>query len=239
MAFRKQEKTVFLVVGLDIISTILKFVLAFFTGSLALLADAWHSLGDLGTSIIVLFALVFDRREQEKIQSEPVNKKPLILRRCGWELRVSTIIGVLLLFVAYGVLQKVISGDHVSDISNKGIAFIFVLLLILLSYIKFKFEASVGYETKSPALSADAHHSKVDLYVLTLIIFSLVGEKLGYRIDRWVAIFIGFLILGIAIRLIFRSAKLFFHLSKDSTPDERSDEERLDVFYVDGLSRHQ
>ena len=67
---RKQEKTVLIVAVGDLISTLIKFLLGVLTGSLALLADAWHSLGDLCTSLLVFLALFVDGRALRTIDRD-------------------------------------------------------------------------------------------------------------------------------------------------------------------------
>ena len=61
-----KEKTAFISTGLNLILTILKFTLYFFTGSMAILAEAWHSFSDIATSLMVYFA-VREKPEKEKI----------------------------------------------------------------------------------------------------------------------------------------------------------------------------
>ncbi len=110
---QKKEKTVLIVAVGDIISTVIKFYLGFYTGSLALLADAWHSLGDIFTSVLVYFALVADRRASDKQPSDvSTGERPAVIRRGGWELRVSVIIGILLSSTHLACFRKPFRAHH-------------------------------------------------------------------------------------------------------------------------------
>ncbi|MBN1355832.1 protease modulator HflK family protein [bacterium] len=233
----KKEKTIIIVAAGDLLSTVIKFVLATVTGSLSLLADAWHSLGDLATSLTVLISLFLDRREAARKIEEP--DKPVIIRRAGWELRATAVIGILLIIVAAGVLKKTISGTGLAGIRAPGIAALIVIVLIIISTIRFKFESSVGKETGSSALIADAYHSKVDVFVLSMVLVSLGGEMLKLPLDRWAAMIIGMMILGIGLRIVTRAVGVFLKASRQTEPDKRSIEENLVMILAGRLSIHK
>ncbi|MCD4652859.1 protease modulator HflK family protein [bacterium] len=232
---RKQEKTVLIVAGIDMISIVVKIVLASITGSLSLLADAWHSISDLITSIMVFLALVFDRREKEK-SSKSSEGKARFIRRSSWEPRVCAFIGIVLIAVAANVFKKVYSTETLEIIKHPMIASLIILFLILLSYIRFKFEESVGQETDSPALIADAYHSRVDIYVLLLVLISFAAEMVDLRIDRWVAAYIALLILYIAIKTIYRSLTMMFRLSSTTDPEDRAVEDTVILLMMGGIN---
>jgi len=232
---RKQERTIILVAGIDIISIAVKFVLAAFTGSLSLLADAWHSISDLVTSIMVFFALVFDRREEEKSLNAS-EAKARFIRKSSWEPRVCIFIGIALIAVSASVFKKVYTGSTLDIVRHPMVAAIIVLFLIFLSFIRFNIEESVGHETKSPALMADAYHSRVDIYVLSMVLLSFVAEILQLRIDRWVAGYIALLILYIAIKTIFRSLKMMFRLSSETNPEDRTVEDAVILLMIGKLN---
>lgn len=58
-----KQKTACIALSLNFVLTVLKFLIYSFTGSLAILAEAWHSLTDILTSILVLIAVAPHRRE--------------------------------------------------------------------------------------------------------------------------------------------------------------------------------
>jgi len=234
---RKQEKAVLIVALSDIISTAIKFVLGFLTGSLALLADAWHSLGDLVTSLVVFIALYLDSREIKKTDETGENDHKPAIRRAGWELRVSIVISIILSIVGLGILHKAIYGTTLRSVQNPVLAIITVCILMLISYLRFRFEVSVGKETDSPALVADAYHSRVDIYALSLVLISMLGESIGWGLDRWAAGVIGLLVLGIAARILYRSAKMILQQSRDTSPEIRSVEDNLVLVFLGSLSR--
>ena len=219
---RKQEKAVVIVSLTDCVSLAVKFVLAGFTGSLSLWADAWHSAGDLATSVMVLLALVFDRRESGSGRDDTGGGRVRIFRRSSWEARVCAVIGIALVAVAAGVFKKVISPTATDPLRYPVIAALAVMFLMLVSYIRFRFEESVGRETGSAALIADANHSRVDIYALMLVLVSLIGEFIQLRIDRWIAAVIAFMILLIALKTLYNAFNEMVKKSNKTDPGERS-----------------
>ncbi|MBN1552856.1 protease modulator HflK family protein [bacterium] len=234
---RKKEKAIIIVAVSDLMVTALKFVLAVFTGSLALLADAWHSFGDLATSLIVFVSLLIDRKTEDQTLQMPNENKPVIIRRGNWELRVSLLIGIVLIIIAGNVLKKSITGSDFKDISYPGIASLFVLVLMLVSYLRFKFELSVGEETQSPALIADSYHSKVDIYILGLVLISLCAEYINLPLDRWAAAVIGLLILSVASQIFYRALRQLLKTSQDTAPEMRCMEDNLILLLLGGISQ--
>ena len=234
---RKQEKTVIIVAFCDLISIAIKFFLASFTGSLALLADAWHSMGDFATSVLVLISLLMDRRESERSQDN--SEKRVFIRRAGWELRISIFIGFILTAVALGVLSKAIYGNVVDNLRRPGMAAVIVAILMVISYLRFKFESSVGRETNSPSLTADAYHSRVDIYILSLVLISLLGDLVQLPLDRWIAVVIGIMILSIAGKIIYRSGKMILQASSEMKPEVRSIEDTVVVLMLGGISNQK
>jgi modulator of FtsH protease HflK len=226
---RKQEKTVIIIACVDLLSIIIKFFLAAITGSLSILADSWHSIGDLTTTVMVFLALVLDRKEKEKASHE-TGKRVRIIRNSSWEPRACAVIGIALVAVAAGVFRKVYLGASPEAIRYPVVAACIVLFLMLLSYIRFRFEESVGKETGSPALVADAYHSKVDIYSLTLVLISLLSEYIQFRIDRWIAGLISLMILIIALKTLYNAFSVMLMRSNEAKPDERSVEDKAIMF---------
>jgi len=99
---KKNNKKLSYIEGwLSITSNILLFILKYWvgivTGSIAIIADAWHSLTDSISSIVVLIGA--------KVSSKPADKNhPFGHGRA--ELIASLIIGVLLAVIAFSFLEK-------------------------------------------------------------------------------------------------------------------------------------
>ena len=69
--FQKAEQAALIAVAFCLLQTILKFILAYYSQSLSVLADAYHSLSDILTSALVFIAL---RLDQYLRQRKPSNQ---------------------------------------------------------------------------------------------------------------------------------------------------------------------
>jgi modulator of FtsH protease HflK len=193
-----KERTAGISILANVVLTILKFVAFSFTGSMAVLAEAWHSFSDITTSILV-FISVREKPLPLLGKDQKENKKLIRL-----EYVISLSIGVLLFFVSVALIFKAIKRPP-SIIENPVIVGIFFIIFAISSYIVYHFETSVGKKENSVGLIADGMHSKADMINSLLIGFSLIIYKMGFNIDILVAFIIALFILSFSVEIIVNS----------------------------------
>ncbi|MGA1794953.1 MAG: FtsH protease activity modulator HflK [bacterium] len=186
-----KEKTALISTGLNLGLTAAKFLLFFLTGSMAILAEAWHSFSDIGTSVLVYLAVRFQKQE------DTGSSKPTI------EHIISLGIGILLFIVAVSLFYKVIASSGVL-LKGTVLSGVFFLFFSVGSYFVYAFETSVGKEEKSAALISDGLHSKADMAAAFLTGISLIMYRLGINIDRQIAALITLFILSFAIESVIQ-----------------------------------
>jgi membrane protease subunit HflK len=170
--------------------TVLKFVLAGFSGSIALLADAWHSFSDIFSSVSVFMALRMDRKDKQDIEPAHEQKNAVkIFRRAGWETKIAVVIGLFLLFVCGKMFVEILSHKPII-IKFPLVIAAGVLILAFLSYLLYKYEFYVGKINNSPGLIADGYHSKIDMYASIMVALNLASSHFGFNIDKPVAFII-------------------------------------------------
>lgn len=199
----KKEKTALIAVTLNVLLTVLKFIAFSFTGSLAILAEAWHSFSDITTSILV-FISVKEKRfsPAEPEESEDKNKSiPL-------EHQISFLIGLLMFFISMILIWKTLTG-RTPVIEYSLISGVIFIIFAVASYIVYRFETSVGQEENSISLIADGMHAKADMVNSLLIGFSLIIYKIGLNIDTFVALLIALLILSFSIETIVNTVTAY------------------------------
>lgn len=193
-----KEKTAGISILANVILTALKFTAFFFTGSVAVLAEAWHSFSDITTSIMVFISV-----KQKPLpllgKKHKNDNKPIRL-----EYIISFIIGILLFFISAILIFKVIKRPA-STIENPMIVGVLFIIFAISSYIIYRFETSVGRKENSVGLIADGMHSKADMVNSLLIGFSLIIYKMGFNIDIVVASLIALFILSFSIETIANS----------------------------------
>lgn len=192
----KKEKTAFISIFANLILTILKFVAFSFTGSIAVLAEAWHSFSDITTSIMVFISVREKPLPLLRKKNQQDNKKELRL-----EYIISFLIGLLLFSISLALMYKVLKKPPVI-IENPLVVGICFIVFAIISYVVFHYETSVGKQENSVGLIADGMHSKADMVNSLLIGFSLILYKMGLNIDIIVAFFIALFILSFSIETI-------------------------------------
>ncbi len=198
----RKQKTAAVSTLLNLLLAICKFVLAAFSGSLVILADAWHSLTDVGTSILVFISVSSPGRPLRPA-SEAVSTEKTAGGRPGidWknvsrEKWASLLIGFVILLAAIGVANKALYGPD-RDIPSPYLYGIFFIAFAGGSLVVSLFEVKVGRELDSPGLIADGLHSRADMVSSLIAAGSLIALQLGLnqlginfdRIGAWILIF--------------------------------------------------
>jgi len=198
-----KEKTALISTILNIVLTVLKFIAFFFTGSMAILAEAWHSFSDITTSVLV-FISVREKRPPADAPEEAEDKsKPIPL-----EFQISFLIGLLMFFVSMLLIWKTVTGRALV-IENSLAAGIIFIVFAVASYIVYRFETAVGKKENSVGLVADGMHSRADMVNSLLIGFSLIIYKMGVNIDTPVALIIALLILSFSIETMVNAVMAY------------------------------
>ncbi len=187
--------------GVSIIVNILLFALKYWagivTGSIAILADAWHTLSDSLSSVIVLLGAKFSKKPADK-------EHPFGHGRA--ELIAAFIIGIMLLFVAFDFIMESYGALKNREGSMFGSLAIYVMIIsVVLKESLAQFAFWAARKTKSKVLKADAWHHRSDA-ISSLVI--LVGIFLG-RYFWWLDGVLGFvvaLLIGYAAYEIIRDS---------------------------------
>jgi len=253
----KEEITALISSFVNLILTVIKFCLAIYTGSIALLAEAWHSLSDIFSSFMVFAAIRADRISsvsgKTSTQSQKVyrdtgsifkdedlyqKEKSLLAGRrffARLEEKVAVGIGIFLIFASYKIFMKIIRPETIAVRNPIPAAFV-ILILALFSYLLFRFEIYVGEKSKSPGLIADGYHSKIDMFASMLVAVALVSEHIGFRIDKIAAVVICAAILIHAIHVLTRALKAYIRPQKKAyLKDAQQHEDILVIFAKEKL----
>jgi len=198
-----KEKTALISTILNIVLTVLKFIAFFFTGSMAILAEAWHSFSDITTSVLVFISVRGKRPPADAPEEAEDKSKPIPL-----EFQISFLIGLLMFFVSMLLIWKTVTGRALV-IENSLAAGIIFIVFAVASYIVYRFETAVGKKENSVGLVADGMHSRADMVNSLLIGFSLIIYKMGVNIDTPVALIIALLILSFSIETMVNAVMAY------------------------------
>jgi cation diffusion facilitator family transporter len=162
-----------------------KGVLAWLSGSTALLADTIHGFSDTFASLLVLVGIWISGKRSEAF--------PWGLYKV--ENFVALVSAGLIFFAGYEIVQHVFKAEKTLILSH-FYSSLFGLLAIILAIAFFsRFEAKKAKALNSPSLLADASHWYSDIASTSLVLLALLGSKVGYPIlDRLAAlIMVGFI----------------------------------------------
>lgn len=187
------ERTALVSVGINVGLVALKITLAMLSGSLALLADAWHSGSDIAASGVVWAGARISRREGSRNLALVENLAALV-------------IGGLILWAAVGIFRRV-SGVTGSIITRLPLAIGGSIVAALVSYYAAQYKLHVGRETGSPSLVADGHHSRIDTWTTGAVIVGLMGHAIGIGLDRLAAVVVALFIVESGVMIIVAAVR--------------------------------
>lgn len=196
---RQVRLTLIVILALNLLVTIIKFVLGALSGSLAIVADAFHSLLDASSNIAGLIAVGISARP-------PDDDHPYGHRK--YEMLATLGIGVLLVIAAYeigsGVVDRLLGGVAPPEITPLTIGIMAGTFIINIAVVTL--ETRIGRRLNSPILLADAEHTRVDLLITLTVVASLIGSALGWTwLDPLVALGVVVMLLRVALD-IFRDS---------------------------------
>jgi cation diffusion facilitator family transporter len=183
----------------------MKYALGDVSGSLALKADAIHSLADVISSLTIFVGiLIADRRT--KTFPEGLYKV---------ENLVALISSFFIFFAAYEIAMEAWHGEAASRLEHVPIVAAGLLAIIGLAFLFSRYELRVGLEIGSPSLVADAKHVSTDLLSTVVILASVVGAAFGIVLDRYVAVFVALLVARMGLEIFIDAVKVLLDATLD------------------------
>ncbi len=199
------EKTAWLSILTNLLLVGIKTAVAWISGSLAVTADAIHSLSDVVSSAIILIGI--------KISERPARGFPYGLYKV--ENLVAMVTSVLILFAGYEIIKTVFTGPFRPLPSQIPLAIAGIGTTILITWLFSRYELKKGRETGSPSLVADAQHIWSDMLSSLVILAALLGSAIGFPIDKYAAVFVVVFIGRSAITILLDSIRVLLDASLD------------------------
>ncbi|KPL14985.1 MAG: hypothetical protein AMS26_08910 [Bacteroides sp. SM23_62] len=172
----------------------LKYWAGIASGSVAIIADAWHTLSDSITSIIVVISVW--------ISSRPADKEhPFGHGRA--EIMATTIIGVILAVIAVEFFIESVQRLIQREKAYYGtLAIVVTVLSVLAKEGLARYASMVGKKTGSKSLAADAWHHRSDAISSMVILAGIFLNKHIWWIDGAMGILVTLLILHAAYSIL-------------------------------------
>ena len=198
-------KTAWLSILVNLLLVGIKTVVVFISGSLAVTADAIHSLSDVVSSTVILLGI--------KISERPSRGFPYGLYKV--ENLVALVTSVLILFAGYEIIKAVFFASARPIPTNIPWSIAGIIATILITWRFSRYELKIGKETGSPSLIADARHILTDSLSSLVILLAFVGSAIGFAIDKYAAVIVVAFIARSAIIILIDSVRVLLDASLD------------------------
>ncbi len=174
----------------SIVTNIFLFVIKLWagmvSGSVALTADAWHTLSDSISSFIVIAGIKLSARKADK-------EHPFGHGR--WEQIASIFIGVLLALIAYDFLQESIERFKEHEPADFGmLAIIVTIASIILKEGLARYAFYIGKKTGNSTVKADGWHHRTDALSSVVVLVGILLKDYFWWIDSLMGLLISLMI---------------------------------------------
>ena len=208
------------------ITSALQITVVIATGSVALLADTIHNVGDATTAIPLWIAFILARRKPSKTFTYGYG-------------RVEDLAGILIVLIilfsaviaGYEAINRLLNPQPITQLLWVGIAGVIGFIGNEAVAI---FRIRVGREIESAALIADGYHARTDGFTSLAVVLGAVGVWAGFPLaDPIIGLLITIAILGI----VWQSSKAVLTRMLDGVEPEVIEEIRHAAEHVPGVKR--
>ena len=205
-------------------TAVFQVVIVLISGSVALLADTIHNVGDAVTAIPLWVAFTFGRRKPSKRFTYGLG-------------RVEDLAGVTIVLII--LMSALVAGYLSIDRFFHPQKIEYLWAVIIASVIGFLgneavaiFRIKVGKEIGSAALVADGYHARMDGLTSLAVLFGAVGTWLGYPLTDPI---VGLVITVTILRIVWQSGRAVFTRLLDGVDPEVIDEIKQAVRPIRGV----
>jgi cation diffusion facilitator family transporter len=199
-------------------------IIVMFTGSVALLADTIHNLGDAVTAIPLGIAFLLALRKPSKSFTYGFG-------------RVEDLAGVIIVLII--LFSAIVAGYQAVDRIIHPLPIQNIWAVIVASIIGFignegvaLFRIRIGKEIGSAALIADGNHARIDGFTSLAVLVGAIGVILGFPLADPI---IGILITLTILKIVWDSVKEVFVRLLDGVEPEYLDEIQHALTHVTGI----
>lgn len=217
---------------INLLLSVLKFMMGILGQSTAMLADAFHSVSDSFSDIVVLIGFRYVKKPIDDTHDYGHGKIETLM---------TAAIGLMLLgvaiFIAFSSIDKIIKSLQGEIIPRpEFIALYAAIISIIVKEFLYRYALNVGKEIRSPLVIANAWHHRTDS-------LSSIGAMIGiggaiFLGESWIildplaAVFVSVLIIKVGFKILQDSIK---ELIETSVDDEKK-KELLDlILNVEGV----
>lgn len=202
----------------------LQIVVVIFSGSVALLADAVHNVGDALTAVPLAAAFLLTRRPPTRQLTYGFGRTEDFAG-----LAVLAIILFSAVYAAYAAIQRILHPQTPGFLLAVAVAG--VVGFIGNEWVAI-YRIRTGQRIGSAALVADGYHARIDGFTSLAVVVGAIGVALGFTLADPI---VGLIIAIVILRIVWSSAKQIVLRMLDGIEPEVVDELRHHAGRVDGV----
>jgi cation diffusion facilitator family transporter len=164
------------------------------SGSVALIADAWHTLSDSMSSVIVIFGVKLSSKKPDK-------QHPFGHGR--WEQIAAIFIGFLLSLIAYDFLKDSINQfKSIKEAHFGTLAVVVTIVSILVKEGLARYAFYIGKKTENLSVKADGWHHRTDALSSVIVLAGIFFSKRFWWMDSILGLIISIMLFYAAYEII-------------------------------------
>jgi len=212
--------------AIDLALGVLKLIFGYLANSQALIADGVHSLSDLATDFMVLFAAKHGSRDADETHPYGHGR---------FETLATVALGIALIVVAAGIAWDAVERlFNPEELLQPGIwALVIAVVSVFSKEWIYHYTMHVAKKLKSNMLKANAWHSRSDAISSVIVVIGIIGTMSGLNyLDSVAAVLVGAMVAKIGWDLAWQSV----HELVDTALDpERVELIRKEILSVGGV----
>ena len=195
IACRQIKSVTYLAIAANIFLFVIKLVVGGFTGSIALIADSFHSLSDMTTDLAVLLGVYIGSKEPDR--RHPYGH--------GWAETFSAVfIALILVFVGLGFVYYAAVDIAKGNVITAHISVLIVAIVsIIAKELLYRATKRAAIKSHSPALYANAWHHRSDALSSVAVVAGFVSLRFGFKYgDQIAAVAVGLMVILVGVKII-------------------------------------
>ncbi len=181
--------------------TVIKIAIGLAGGSLAMLADGFHSLSDMATDVAVIFGVHFGGKEPDR--DHPYGHGRIETFSAAFVALMLVVVGIGMIYKAGRDIAQMHhpQGSACEMLSSAVLAA--AILSILVKETLYQWTRRVALKTHSTALYANAWHHRSDALSSIAVLIGVIAVRMGYSYgDPLAAVAVALMIILVAGRII-------------------------------------
>jgi len=197
----ERKKASYLEGTVSIIGNICLFALKYWagmvSGSIALMADAWHTLSDSISSVVVIIGAKLASKEPDK--DHPFGHG-------RWELISSIVIAIILVLIAFGFITDAVAQLRSRDSADFGtLAIVITAVSIVVKELMAQYAFSLGRKSGSTTVKADGWHHRTDALSSLVILIGILFKNYFWWIDGVLGLIVSLMLMYAAHGILTES----------------------------------